>query len=209
MDAPIHVVSVAVASDTDVLRISNVAAQGLLWKAAACEDVEAEWDAPVAVVEGGRRTDFLRVPGFPGMLAFRSSLLATSGLELYLENGKYLPVETTGGTFTIWHLPAHGIINALDRSCVDGDGTVTIPKFLSHRLPGNYAMFTTPEYLSRLFVQARHPELTPALGGPTDRSHPPKELRPADWRSFLLEYTWRGWTGLEFEIVWRSGQNDA
>ena len=203
MNDTINVVAIAVAVDADALTIHDKASQGLLKRAAEGLEIEGDWKWGDGVVMGNTGTDFLKVEGFPGMLAFRSELLASSGLELYLENGELLSVRTASEEFTIWHLPGRGVFNTLDQSCIAGDGTVEQPKFLGHRLPGSYGLFTTPGCLNQLFVQARHSELPPALGGPPEAARPPEGSVPQDWRSFLQEYLWRGWTGLEFKIVWR------
>lgn len=74
------------------------------------------------------------------------------------------------------------------------------------RVPGHYGVFTTPEFKSsRLFIQAHPTELPSALGGGPENDDPPEGLRCENWRSLLQEAKWRGWTGLEFEMVWRDG----
>ena len=203
MNFAINVVGITLSADADVLTVEDGTARALLGRAAEGLEVECDWSVPDAVVEGKAGTDFLKVEGFPGMLAFRSELSASSGLELYLENGELLSVRTSLEEFTIWHLPARGVFNSLDRSCIAGDGTVGSPKFLRHRLPGSCALFAIAECPNQLFVQARDSELTPAIGGPPGAASPPEGSVPEDWRSFLQEYLWRGWTGLEFRVVWR------
>jgi hypothetical protein len=206
MDHEIYIVALRPAPDAGLLRLDDAA---VLEEAAAGGSLEADWTPSSAGVSGDVRTDFLRVDGYPAMLAFREELSATTGLEFYLEGGEFLPAETPQGRFLLWHLLTGQVINCLNKGSVDPDGIVRQPSFLPHRLPGSCAVFSTPEcYSSQLFLQAQLTELPPSLGGPDDGGKPPAHLRPDDWRSLLLEYSWRGWTGLEFEIVWRSGPDE-
>ena len=199
MDTTIHVIAITAASGADVLRISDAGTETLLQGAAAGDSVEEDWSETEVPVDGSQDSDFLRVAGFPAMLAFREDLLARTGLELYLEGGEFLPVLTSRGRMVLWHLLAGQVIN-----CEARDSQSAAPVFLRHRLPGSCSLFSTPRLCSsELLVQAHGAELPPALGGPAEAAHPPVDSRPEDWRSFPLEYTWREWTGLEFRVMWQ------
>jgi hypothetical protein len=205
MSVPRIIISVGAAESADVLQFDSEEAVAILRGAeggAACED---QWGEQVAQVEGTSATDFLRVSGFPSMLAFRLALLAESNLELYLETGEFLPVTSSAGEFIVWHHLAGASLNVLDKTSIDLDGTVRAPRFLSHRLPGDCTVFTTPEFKrSRLFIQAHSTELPSELGGRPENDEPASGLRCEGWRSLLQEAKWRGWTGLAFEVVWRN-----
>jgi hypothetical protein len=200
------IISVRVTETADVLRFESEEAVAILREAAigaACED---RWGEQAAQIEGTAGTDFLRVSGFPNMMAFRAEMLAETNLELYLETGEFLPVKSAAGEFILWHHLAGASVNVLDKTSIDPDGVVRVPRFLGHRLSGHYGVFTTPEFKSsRLFIQAHPMELPSALGGGPENDDPPEGLRCENWRSLLQEAKWRGWTGLEFEMVWRNG----
>lgn len=200
-----YVVSLRAASMADVLHVDTPEAITLLSQAARGSACEADWDRPRGHVEGTEGSDFLKVSGFPNMLAFREALTARSDLELYLEYGEFLQVDTQLGRFTLWHHLADASLNVLDKASVDPDGIVRHPKFLAARLPLFCSVYTTPECRNtHLFLTAAPSELPSKLGGAVLNDMPAPGGDLDNCRSLLLEYTWRGWTGLEFEIVWRS-----
>ena len=198
------IVAVKVAETADLFQFDSEETVSMLREAAggaACED---EWGEPVGRIVGTARTDFLRVSGFPNMIAFRPAILAETNLELYLESGEFLPVQTPGGPLILWHLLLNASLNIVDKASIDPDGVVRSPRFVSHRLPGDCSVFTAPEFRhSRLFIQVHPSELTSDLGGLPENDRPPEGMRPENWRSLLQEAKWLGWTGLEFEVVWR------
>jgi hypothetical protein len=196
------ILSVNAAEAADSLLLDSRENISILQKAASGAPCEDQWGEPSGSIEGAAGTDFLRVSGYPNMLAFRPELLAETNLELYLETGEFLPVKTPSGQLVIWHHLAGASLNVLDQSSVDPDGTVRQPRFLSPRLPGHCAVFTTPECRSsHLFIQAHPSELPSELGGMLENDKPPEGLRTENWRSLVQEAKWRGWTGLEFQVV--------
>jgi hypothetical protein len=197
------ILSVKAAESADTLRLDSGENISILQTASGGVPCEREWEEPGGRIEGVAGTDFLMVSGFPNMIAFRLELLAESNLELYLEAGEFLPVKTSSGQVVIWHHLAGASLNVLDQSSFDPNGTVSQPRFLSHRLPEDCAVFTTPECRSsHLFIQAHPTELPSELGGLPENDTPPAGLRSENWRSFIQEAKWRGWRGLEFQVVW-------
>ena len=197
------ILSVKAAYTAGMLQLDCEETSATLRNAAGGSTCEDQWGKPSSSIEGAAGTDFLRVSGFPNMIAFRPELLADSNLELYFEAGEFLPVKTPSGQLVIWHHLGGASLNVLDQSSFDPNGTVSQPRFLSHRLPGDCAVFTTPECRSsHLFIQAHPTELPAELGGLPENDTPPAGLRSENWRSFIQEAKWRGWSGLEFQVVW-------
>lgn len=197
------IIAIKPADTADCLRLDSEETVTVLRQAAGGSACKEQWGEPSGSIEGVAGTDFLWVSGFPNMIAFRLELLAESNLELYLEAGEFLPVKTSSGQVVIWHHLAGASLNVLDQSSFDPNGTVSQPRFLSHRLPEDCAVFTTPECRSsHLFIQAHPTELPAELGGLPENDTPPAGLGSENWRSFIQEAKWRGWRGLEFQVVW-------
>lgn len=199
------ILSVKAAEAADTLLLVSGDNISVLQETSGGAPCEGKWVEASGRIEGNAGTDFLRVSGFPNMIALRPQILAETNLELYLETGEFLPVQTPAGQVILWHLLAGSSLNILDKTSIDPDGVVRSPRFLGHRLPGGYSVFTTPEFRSsHLFIQAHPSELPSELGGVPENDTPPEDLRNENWRSFVQEAKWRGWSGLEFEMVWKA-----
>ena len=125
-------------------------------------------------------------------------------LELYLSLGEdLLPVKTPRGNYLIWH--SLDCTNVLDRTRGWEDGRLVRPHFIAHRLGGAGGLFTNFGCCAtHIFTMEFWENLPRALGGPLDNDHPPEGFEMRDCRSFIQEYFWQGWSGLQFEEVWNS-----
>ncbi len=202
------VIQVRASLSASELSFTSGASPELLSSTTKCRPCKNEWglvEGEIVPTTTGEITTFARVRDQPHLLAFPGDLLDLRDCNLlrYMDCGiDLLPVQTDEGGYLLYHTLSAG--NAIDPSRGWKHGRLLTPHFIRHRIgPGPELCTNVGCNETHIFLKQRLEDLPSALGGLERNDRLPSSWLMSDCQSLIQEYFWRGWTGLEFEVVWR------